>query len=231
MSRTPRRKETPAPERSAAQETRERLVQAAYELIAEHGLAGLKVLDIAARAQANVALINYHFGNRDGLIGEVIRREGEQIAQARSRRLATLLEAAGAALPDPKAVLHCWVDPWVENVEHPRNREVMQLLLHVVFAADVAPERKERLLERTVAVTSQFLDVLGRCYKDVPRERMAWRMLCAIGASYLVLGQKSPVGWTQLASGQAGVPPKMADAADELVAFILGGFAAPMGPP
>ncbi len=187
----------------------------------------MKVLDVAARANANVALISYHFGNRDGLLDEVIRRTAAQIAQTRSKRLSALLDSNGATLPDPRAVLHCWIDPWIENVEHLNNRKLTQLLLHVMFSADVEQERKERLLADSVAVTGQFLDVLGSCYPDVSRERLTWRMLCAIGSSYLVLGQQAPVGWEALA-GQATRRSRIEDATDELVAFILGGFSAPI---
>ncbi|SEB06294.1 transcriptional regulator, TetR family [Variovorax sp. YR216] len=195
----------------------------------ERGLAGLKVLDVASRANANVALISYHFGNRDGLLDEVVRRTAVQIANARSERLAALLASSGGEPPSPRAVLRCWEDPWIENVERENSREVMQLLLHVMFAADVAPERKEHLLEDSVRVTALFLDVLAQCYPGVPREKMTWRMLCAIGASYLVLGQKSPVGWSVLSSkGKVAAQPRTKDAADELVAFILGGFSAPV---
>jgi len=227
MSTSVRRRASRTSEGAAPPDSRERLVQSAHELVVERGLSGLKVLDVAARANANVALISYHFGNRDGLLDEVVRRTAAQIARSRSKQLAALLDASGAKLPDPRAVLHCWIDPWIENVEQANNRGVMQLLLHVMFAADVEQERKERLLVDSVAVTGQFLDVLGRCYPDVPREKLTWRMLCAIGSSYLVLSQKAPVGWDTLA-GQSVGSARMEDAADELVAFILGGFAAPI---
>ena len=234
MSTTVRRRAHPTSEKSESApppDSKERLIQAAHELVGERGLSGLKVLDVAARAQANVALINYHFGGRDGLLDEVVRRTATRIARERAVRLAALLEKDGSSPPSPRAVLRCWIDPWIESIELAHEREVMQLLLHVMFAADVEQERKEHLLESSVAVTAQFLDVLEQCYPAVPRERMTWRMLCAIGASYLVLGQESPVGWNKLAreSGQHLNRLRTKDATDELVSFILGGFSAPIG--
>jgi AcrR family transcriptional regulator len=203
----------------------QRLVQAAREVLAEQGLAGFKVLDVAARANANVALINYHFGGRDGLLDEVVRRTATEVAQARATRLSQLLEISAGAMPDPRAVVHCWIDPWIENVRRKDNREVMMLMLHLMFAADVDHERKERLLEGNLEITARFVDVLAQCYPEVSRSKMAWRMLCAVGSSYLVLGQLEPVGWRTL-SGGAGRPHSH-DAGHELVQFILGGFSAP----
>ena len=48
--------------------TRQRLTQAAMELVAEFGWDGPTTRQIAERAGANQALINYHFGSKRGLL-------------------------------------------------------------------------------------------------------------------------------------------------------------------
>lgn len=54
-------------------------------------------------------------------------------------------------------------------------------------------------------------------------------MLCAIGASYLVLGQNAPIGWSKLSNdGKQSGHSRTSSATEELVAFILGGFSAPI---
>ncbi|WP_342133526.1 TetR family transcriptional regulator [Hydrogenophaga sp. OTU3427] len=222
---TSKRRSTAAVQVSAHGDSSRRLVQAARDLVAERGLSGLKVLDVAARADANVALINYHFGGRDGLLDEVIRGMASQIANDRLDRLSRLL--ALDTPPDAREVLRCWIEPWIENVELASNREVMQVMLHLMFAADVDRKRKEHVLESSVKVTALYLDTLSNCYPHVPRGKMMWRMLCAIGASYLVLAQREPVGWNTLAGAEhPPFEPQMREGADELVTFILGGFSA-----
>lgn len=47
------------------------LVQAAYDLIVERGLEGLRTRDIAARAGVNVATLHYYFPTKEALIGGV----------------------------------------------------------------------------------------------------------------------------------------------------------------
>jgi AcrR family transcriptional regulator len=210
---------------SSQVDSRGRLIQAARDLVAEHGLSGLKVLDVAARAGANVALINYYFGGREGLLDEVIREMAARIAGDRLDRLSLLL--AGNASPGPREVLTCWIEPWIENVERPADREVMQAMLHVMFAADVDRKRKEYVLEESVKVTALYLDALSNCYPKVSRESMMWRMLCAIGASYLVLAQREPVGRATLAGVDPPARPLPREGAKELVNFVLAGFAAP----
>jgi TetR/AcrR family transcriptional regulator, regulator of cefoperazone and chloramphenicol sensitivity len=54
-------------------QTRQRLIEKAGEVFAEHGFRGATVRDICQRAGANVAAVNYHFGHKERLYLEVLR--------------------------------------------------------------------------------------------------------------------------------------------------------------
>jgi AcrR family transcriptional regulator len=54
-------------------ETRDRLLETAATVFAEHGFAAATIRMIAGRARVNVAAVNYHFGSKDGLYREVLR--------------------------------------------------------------------------------------------------------------------------------------------------------------
>lgn len=54
-------------------ETRSRLLQAARDVFGEVGFRRATVREICARAGANVAAINYHFGDKDRLYAEVVK--------------------------------------------------------------------------------------------------------------------------------------------------------------
>lgn len=227
---TPRSKRRPAAALPGP-DIRARLLQSARELLAERGLSAFKVLEVAARAQANVAMINYHFGGRDGLLDEVIRLEASSVGRERAARLTHLLDSRPASLPSPEDVLRCWLEPMFENVAVADNREVMMLMVHLMFAADVSQERKTHLLDEALVVTGRFLDVLSQCVTGVPRATLAWRMLCVVGATYVVLGQREPVGWKQLAAvGPKAALPLSAQRFEETLAFVLAGVTAPAMP-
>jgi AcrR family transcriptional regulator len=57
--------------------TRTRLLEAAAEVFAEAGYQQAKVRQICARARANIALINYHFGGKMGLYAEVLQQSAK----------------------------------------------------------------------------------------------------------------------------------------------------------
>ncbi|MDF3934739.1 TetR/AcrR family transcriptional regulator [Pseudomonas citronellolis] len=58
--------------RKDGEATRTRILEAAGELFAAHGFAEASNKAVAAKAEVDLASINYHFGNRDGLYQAVL---------------------------------------------------------------------------------------------------------------------------------------------------------------
>lgn len=61
----------------SSQSTRERIVEAARELMIEFGVLEVSVADITQRAGVNVALVSYHFGGREGLMLSIAREDAK----------------------------------------------------------------------------------------------------------------------------------------------------------
>jgi len=75
-------------------ETRERLLKAAAQLFADRGFKKVTVRDICRAARANVASVNYHFGDKTGLYREVL-----QLAIETMRATTDAARRAGQGLP------------------------------------------------------------------------------------------------------------------------------------
>src|SRR3546814_3671446 len=84
----------------------------AEQEFALRGFAGTSLREIAERAEVNQALINYYFGTKQKLFGEVFKRRGLQIT---NRRLELLdeLEAASKA-PSLQDVVRAFLTPSFE---------------------------------------------------------------------------------------------------------------------
>ena len=80
--------------RQRDRETRERVLKAAAQLFADRGFKKVTVRDICRGARANVAAVNYHFGDKGGLYREVL-----QLAIETMRATNDAARAAGQGQP------------------------------------------------------------------------------------------------------------------------------------
>lgn len=75
--------------------SRERIAEAARTEIDEKGILGLRVQDVARKAGVSVPLIYKYFGDRDGLLCEVLGRMFTETARVQMERAARIISEAG----------------------------------------------------------------------------------------------------------------------------------------
>lgn len=121
--------------------TRERLLDAAERLLAEHGLAETSVRMITEKAEANVAAVNYHFGSKDDLVKAVFMRRLREIDDMRMQRLDAL--EVGGRQPDVEEITRAFMEPLVVQGI---SRETGKLVPFVVLIRQVFsdPESGQR---------------------------------------------------------------------------------------
>ncbi|HEY2961950.1 MAG TPA: CerR family C-terminal domain-containing protein [Pyrinomonadaceae bacterium] len=107
--RTRRRGSTSAGQPFASEQTRARLIDAAGEMFAERGFHHTTVRQISNRAGANIAAVNYHFGDKTGLYTEVVRQS------MRAARLDAVRAAFEQNLP-LEQILHAVVKARLESL-------------------------------------------------------------------------------------------------------------------
>lgn len=141
--------QTEAPPRRGRPSTgaRERILEAATEVLKDEGYAGLTVAKVAARAGESKALISYHFGSKDGLIAEV----GRSVAAMITERVLAEIESATTV----EAVIR-GVALGVEKIALEDER-VPRLYFDLAAVSVVKPEVRATITE----LISQWREVVG----------------------------------------------------------------------
>ena len=139
---------TPARRGRPSTGARERILEAAIEVLKSDGYAGLTMAKVAARAGESKPLVAYHYGSKQGLVGAAGRSIAEMITEA-------VLEAVdGAATVE--AVIRA-VDDGIERVLDEDER-VARLYFDLAAVSVVEPE-----VRRTIAeVNEEWREVLVR---------------------------------------------------------------------
>ena len=120
---------------SVSQQSRERILEAACDLIAAQGIDDVRIARVATRAGASTALVHHYFSTREELLEEALihsfERAGEERFGEPSEVEQTATEALARAideclpLPGPQErewVL--WVELWLRAVREPGLRPV-----------------------------------------------------------------------------------------------------------
>ena len=88
--------------------TKERILDAAETLFAQHGFGGTSLRQVTSRADVNIAAVNYHFGSKENLVNEVFRRRMDEMSV---ERLKALKQAVQAHPGELEPVLAAFVEP------------------------------------------------------------------------------------------------------------------------
>jgi AcrR family transcriptional regulator len=130
-----------------ATDARQRLIEAAEALIAEHGVAAVSMRHIAdAAGQRNTSAVAYHFGSKAALVQAVY---ADRMRGPDARRVVLLaeLDAAGAG-QDLRALATVFVQPLVEVLSDTSARATppgrpstwLRFLVHALYGAQLAPQ-------------------------------------------------------------------------------------------
>jgi len=200
--------------------TREQILDAAEELVAEEGIEGATLRAITGRAGANLAAVNYHFGSKDGLMHEVMLRHIHPVNQERLRRLEEL--APGATLEE---VLDAFLRPVFEMVAAHEGR---WSIIHRVMGRMLADA--ERLMpvfqEEFAPLVERTMTLLGRRLPGLDPATLFYRVNFMAGGMIHFMRVGHLLG---AMSGGACDGTDRVRALDEMIRFTAAGLRAPGG--
>ena len=195
-------------------DTKQRILDSAERLFAEHGYTATSLRQVIAEAEVNVAAVHYHFGTKEELLDAVVKRKVAPVTARRMQRLSEVEAEAGGGPPDVAKVLEAFLMPTAEVAQS--NPQFVKLMGRIL-AEGLLPGIIERHFQDSAM---RFVSTLGRGLPHLGKEELMWRVHFMIGA---------------MAFTMMGIPVLQmvpADAAFEdrlrwLVRFLGAGFQAP----
>jgi TetR/AcrR family transcriptional regulator, regulator of cefoperazone and chloramphenicol sensitivity len=157
--------------------TRDRLLDVATGLFAENGFKRVTVRQIAESARANVAAVNYHFGDKQGLYDTIV----DTVIAAMKATNEAAFEAGRELSPEEqlRAFVHVWLSQVTRSPRHLwihrlLNRELEEPTgaLERVFKEVIEPRnehlaaivsRLTGLSQRDPRILRAIVSVLGQC--------------------------------------------------------------------
>jgi AcrR family transcriptional regulator len=130
--------------RESAAATRRALIDAAADLIADHGPAAASVTAITGRSGVSRGLIGFYFGSKDQLLVEVIDRSMGELESALRRAVSSARPPSFAALS--QAFIAC--------VATGSGRVAVNSLAHVLSQRDAVADAYERGVRRLIEVAA-----------------------------------------------------------------------------
>jgi AcrR family transcriptional regulator len=197
-------------------DTKQKILNTAEQLFGEHGYDATSLRQIISAASVNLAAIHYHFGSKEELLDELIARKAAPVNEQRIALLDRVMAQAGPGPLAVEKVLEAFLVPMAAVAdENPQFVRVMGRLHAEGLLQQVA-------LRHFQPVILRFRAAMQRALPDLPEQEFMWRMHFMIGAmAHTMTVSPLPLG---VPSREEGFRRRL----DMLVAFLSGGFRAPI---
>ncbi|MBU0730944.1 MAG: TetR family transcriptional regulator [Proteobacteria bacterium] len=165
-------------------DTKERILDAAEILFAEDGYHATSLRGITRKAEANLAAVNYHFGSKEELVAEVIKRRLVPLNELRTQGLMALIEMAEKekSQPEVEAILRAFIETTLVFMETTPGANSFITLIGRALAEPDDTVRKI-FIGLMEPVFKMMMQGLGMALPDYPKEVLFWRLHFMIGAT------------------------------------------------
>jgi len=202
---------------AATPSVRERILEVAERMFAEHGMAGVGLRAITAEAKVNLASIAYHFGSKDGLLEALFAQRAVPIAEERLRLLALCYE--GGRKPTLEELLDAFLRPALGM--QPQFGGPAFVKLRARLASE--PEAlARRILSKAFDHSSRkFIDAIAKALPQTPRSDVEWRFHFMLGAMFYTMANSGRM--QALTNGRID-PGDAKRALRRMIPFLAAGF-------
>jgi len=199
--------------------TRDQLLRHAAELFAERGFHKVTVREISDAVGANVAAVNYHFGDKLGLYREIVERNIALMEDTMQRAM-----DAGKG-GDAEEQLRAFVQVFVERLLTPRDGNQIQRLM--MREMENPTPMLDVIVERVFEPRMRYLcDVVGRLLSRPADDRVVRNCAASVHAQCIMCKRTPALMRMKVGFGDEG---DAAALADHIVTFSLGAMASIVG--
>lgn len=205
-------------------DTRERLLNTAQRLFAEHGFKATSLRQITREADANVASVNYHFGSKEEMLNELIRRRVDSVNERRYALLEKYrVEAADQPIPLEK-IFEALFLPFFHSEAPYTDKDTMNLIHIIVRAGLEQPSLSKAVYEGHFKIlVSKILEALSETMPELETAEIHWRFHFALS---LMLSSMMTRQRVKNTSKDLCDPEDIQGMVTRLIDFICAGFRA-----
>jgi AcrR family transcriptional regulator len=212
------------PRRSGARSlpTRERILDAAERLFAQRGFHGVSIRDVTGAAEVDVALVNYHFGSKQGLLEAVFLRRAEDLNSERLARLDAVIADARGKPPQVEEIIDAFTHPLLDRST--RGSAGWKSYFALIAEVNNSPEFGRVLMTKTFdPVVQRFIEAIRRALPDCDARDLYWAYHFLSGALTLTFAE---TGRIDKLSGGVCKASDLDSVHERLVPFCAAGFRA-----
>ena len=205
---------------AAKRKTRDRILDAAEELFAHNGFAGVSVRQIMSKAEADVSLAYYHFKSKRDLFDQVMLRRVEHLNEIRLKALEAVEQRHSDDAPTVEEIIAAFTNPLLDLLaqEHDEWKYYFQLIAQINNSPEWGGELMTRYFDPLVR---RFLEALHKALPNCDEAELFWCHHFLSGALTLTFAETGRID--NLSEGVVS-SSDMASIAERMPVFLAAGF-------
>jgi AcrR family transcriptional regulator len=206
-------------------DTKERILNAAEKLFAEHGFDAASLRGITAEAGVNLAAVNYHFRSKEALIQAIFARRFALLNQQRQAMLETYKAEAGDKPVPLEKLMRAFIEPAFRMpLGSDTNMTELGRLIGRMYSTD-SPSLRELIAGEVRTRLAQFLESARAILPDIPAEDVLWRWFFSIGVMIHTLAASKNLEFISDGLCKASDTDKLIE---KIISYVVEGMQAPL---
>lgn len=168
-----------------APDTKEKILDAAEAIFASKSFRGTTMRAITGKADVNLAAVNYHFGSKQALLEEVIKRRIIPLNRIRRERLEEVRNSARnkKCTPDIKDVMYAFIEPTLQFKDSGPGAKNFFTFIGRSFT-DPDDTVRQVFMRFIKPIFQLLFETTSSALPHLPREQIFWRLMFSMGSLF-----------------------------------------------